>query len=83
MLKGAMAAEGKVVLMMNVPRERLSEVLAVLPALQNPTVADLADRNWVDVTTVVDESVVRNIVPRLKAAGATGIVEFTVNKLIY
>jgi len=82
MLKGAMAAEGKVVLMMNVPREKLPEVLAILPALQNPTVADLADKNWVDVTTVVDESVVRKLVPRLKQAGACGIVEFQVNKLI-
>ncbi|MCS7237884.1 MAG: ATP phosphoribosyltransferase [Thermoguttaceae bacterium] len=82
MLKGAMAAEGKVALMMNVPRERLNEVLAILPALQNPTIADLADKNWVDVTTVVDEAVVRKIVPRLKAAGACGIVEFPLNKLI-
>ncbi len=82
MLKGAMAAEGKVVLMMNVPRRRLQEVLAVLPALQNPTVADLADKDWVDVTTVVDESVVRRIIPRLKAAGACGIVEFPLTKLI-
>jgi ATP phosphoribosyltransferase len=82
MLKGAMAAEGKVVLMMNVPREKLSQVLAILPSLQHPTVADLADKSWVDVTTVVDESVVRKLVPRLKQAGACGIVEFPVNKLI-
>ena len=82
MLQGAMAAEGKVGLMMNVPRKCLQRVLALLPSLQNPTVADLADREWVDVTTILDESVVRQIIPRLKAAGARGIVEYPLNKVI-
>lgn len=82
MLRGAMAAEGKVGLMMNVPRDRLPEVLALLPALQNPTVSDLADRNWVDVNTVVDEVLVRRLIPRLKAAGACGIVEYPLTKII-
>ncbi len=82
MLKGAMAAEGKVGLMMNVPRERLNQVLTLLPALQKPTVASLADEQWVDVSTVVDESVVRKIIPRLKTAGARGIVEYPLNKVI-
>jgi ATP phosphoribosyltransferase len=82
MLRGAMAAEGKVGLMMNVPRERLQQVLALLPALQQPTVSSLADERWVDVNTVLDESVVRNIIPRLKAAGARGIVEYALNKVI-
>jgi len=82
MLQGAMAAEDKVGLMMNVPNEKLAKVLALLPALQNPTVADLADRNWVAVTTILDESIVRHIIPRLKAAGAQGIVEFPLNKII-
>ncbi|HOA53903.1 MAG TPA: ATP phosphoribosyltransferase, partial [Thermogutta sp.] len=68
MLRGAMAAEGKVSLMMNVPRAKLQDVIAVLPALQKPTVADLSDPNWVAVITVCDESVVRQIIPRLKAA---------------
>jgi ATP phosphoribosyltransferase len=82
MLRGAMAAEGKVGLMMNVPRERLRQVLALLPALQQPTISSLADEQWVDVNTIVDESVVRQIIPRLKAAGARGIVEYPLNKVI-
>ncbi len=82
MLQGALAAEGKVGLMMNVPRENLKQVLALLPALQRPTVSSLADEDWVDVLTVVDEAVVRHIVPRLKAAGARGIVEYPLNKVI-
>jgi ATP phosphoribosyltransferase len=82
MLKGAMAAEGKVGLMINVPRKQLSEVLALLPALQQPTVSNLADENWVDVITILDESIVRHIIPRLKAAGARGIVEYALTKII-
>jgi len=82
MLRAAMAAEGKVGLMMNVPRASLKQVLALLPALQQPTVSDLANHDWVDVMTVVDESVVRQIIPRLKAAGARGIVEFPLTKVI-
>ncbi len=82
MLRGAMAAEGKVGLMANVPREKLNQVLALLPALQKPTISSLADDDWVDVMTVIDESVVRNIIPRLKAAGARGIVEYPLNKVI-
>jgi ATP phosphoribosyltransferase len=65
MLRGALAADGKVGLMMNVPRECLAKVLALLPALQNPTISSLADEQWVDVNTVLDESVVRHIIPRL------------------
>ena len=82
MLRGAMAAEGKVGLMMNVPRERLQHVLSLLPALQQPTISSLSDENWVDVNTVLDESVVRNIIPRLKSAGARGIVEYPLSKVI-
>jgi len=82
MLQGAMAAEGKVGLMMNVPLQRLPKVLALLPALQRPTVADLADASWVAVNTVLHESIVRHIIPRLKAAGACGIVEYPLNKII-
>jgi len=82
MLCGAIAAEGKVGLMMNVPREKLADVLAILPALQTPTISDLSDRNWVDVNTVLAEEVVRHIIPRLKAAGARGIVEYPLNKVI-
>ncbi len=82
MLSGAMAAEGKVGLMLNVPRDRLQQLLALLPALQRPTVSPLADAEWCDVNTVLDESVVRRIIPRLKAAGARGIVEYPLTKLI-
>ena len=82
MLRGAIAAEGKVGLMMNVPRKGVQQVLSLLPALQNPTVSNLADQNWVDIITVIDETVVRNIIPRLKAAGARGIVEYPLSKVI-
>jgi ATP phosphoribosyltransferase len=82
MLQGAMAAEGKVGLMMNVPRECLKAVLDILPALQKPTISGLADEEWVDVNTILNESVVRHIIPRLRAAGARGIVEYPLNKVI-
>jgi ATP phosphoribosyltransferase len=82
MLNGAIAAEGRAGLMMNVPREKLPDILALLPALQNPTVSSLADENWVDVITIVEEKVIRNVIPRLKAAGARGIVEYPLNKII-
>ena len=82
MLEATMAAEGKVGLMMNVPKEKLRSVLSLLPALQQPTISSLADENWVDVNTILDESVVRHIIPRLRAAGARGIVEYPLNKVI-
>ena len=82
MLKGAMAAENKVGLMMNVPRDRLEKVLAVLPALQTPTLSSLADSNWVDVNTILEETQVRNLVPLLRDAGARGLVEYPINKII-
>lgn len=82
MLKGAMAAEGKVGLMMNVPRVKLDAVLGILPALQTPTISGLSDPAWVDVNTILDEAEVRRIIPRLKAAGATGLVEYPLNKII-
>lgn len=82
MLRGAMAAEGKVGLMMNVPRECLGKVLALLPALQKPTISNLADDAWVAVNTIIDESIVRHILPRLRAAGARGIVEYPLTKII-
>ena len=82
MLKGAMAAEGKVGLMMNVRKGDLARVLAQLPALQNPTISPLADAEWVAVNTVLDEGTVRHIIPQLKAAGASGIVEYPLTKII-
>ena len=82
MLKSCLAAEGKVGLMMNVPKQDLQSILEVLPALQTPTISSLADSDWVDVNTIVEEAVVRNIVPQLKEAGARGIVEYAISKLI-
>ena len=82
MLRGAIAAEGKVGLMMNVPETHLASVLKALPALQKPTVSSLANGDWVAVNTVIDESVVRDLIPRLKDAGASGIVEYPLNKII-
>jgi ATP phosphoribosyltransferase len=83
MLRGAMAAESKAGLMMNVRREILPNILEILPSMQKPTVSSLADDNdWVDVITVIDESIIRHIIPKLKAAGARGIVEYPLNKVI-
>jgi ATP phosphoribosyltransferase len=82
MLQGAMAAEGKVGLMMNVRREDLDKVLAVLPAMNKPTISALSDPSWVDVMAILDEDVVRKIIPKLKAAGASAIVEYPVSKII-
>ncbi|MEX0703024.1 MAG: ATP phosphoribosyltransferase [Planctomycetales bacterium] len=82
MLQSCLAAEGKVGLMMNVRRDNLQAILDELPALQTPTVSSLSDPDWVDVNTIVDEAVVRTIVPALKAAGARGIVEYGINKII-
>lgn len=82
MLQGAMAAEGKVGLMMNVRRADLTQVLAILPALQNPTISPLADGDWVAVNTIIDENTVRHIIPRLKQSGARGIVEYPLSKII-
>jgi ATP phosphoribosyltransferase len=82
MLKGAMAAEGKVGLMMNVRKADLARVIGQLPALKNPTVSPLADQEWVAVNTIIDEDTVRHIIPQLKAAGASGIVEYPLTKII-
>jgi ATP phosphoribosyltransferase len=82
LLKGALAAEEKVGLKMNVKRSALDKVLKILPSMNSPTVSQLQDPAWVDVDTVVAEKVVREIVPRLKDAGAEGIVEYPLNKVI-
>jgi ATP phosphoribosyltransferase len=82
MLMSCLAAEGKVGLLMNVRRADLQRVLDVLPALQTPTVSSLSDPDWVDLTTILDESTVRTIIPKLKAVGAQGIVEFPITKII-
>ncbi len=82
LLEGAMNALGKVGLMLNVERKNLAGVLAVLPALKNPTVSTLSDEKWLAVNTILDESTVRTILPRLKDAGAQGIVEYPLNKIV-
>ncbi|MEE2738743.1 MAG: ATP phosphoribosyltransferase [Planctomycetota bacterium] len=82
MLSGAMAAEGRVGLMMNVRKDKLSEAVAILPSLQNPTVSPLADKEWVAINTIIEEDIVRNIVPSLKSIGVKGIVEYPLNKII-
>lgn len=82
MLRGAMAAEGKVGLMMNVRRQDLEQVLAVLPAMLKPTISALSDPEWADVMAILDEDTVRKLIPKLKAAGASGIVEYPVTKII-
>jgi ATP phosphoribosyltransferase len=82
LLSGAIAAYTKVGIMLNARKEQLADVLAVLPALKNPTVSTLSDPGWVAVNTIIDEDVVRSIIPKLKAAGAQGIVEYPLNKIV-
>lgn len=82
LLEGAMAAFGKVGLMLNVSRKKLPGVLKVLPALKRPTISNLSERGWVAVHTILDEKTVRDIIPRLKKAGAQGIVEYPLNKIV-
>ena len=82
LLEGAINAMGKVGLMMNVERSTLQQVLDVLPALKTPTISTLADANWLALNTILDESTVRTIIPRLKQAGASGIVEYPLNKIV-
>ncbi|NLG84074.1 MAG: ATP phosphoribosyltransferase [Firmicutes bacterium] len=83
LLVGALAAEEKVGLKMNVPRAKVPDVLAILTALRRPTVSPLSDPEWVALETVIDERTVRDIIPALKRAGAEGIVEYSLNKVVY
>lgn len=82
LLDGAIAALGKVGLMLNVRKQDLASVIAVLPALKKPTISHLSDEDWLAVNTILDESTVRTIIPRLKEAGAQGIVEYPLNKIV-
>jgi ATP phosphoribosyltransferase len=82
LLKAAIEAQGRVGLMLNVRRSELNEVLALLPALQRPTIAPLSDAEWVAVNTIIEERTVRDLVPKLKAARAQGIVEYPLNKIV-
>ncbi|HKT24468.1 MAG TPA: ATP phosphoribosyltransferase [Terriglobales bacterium] len=82
MLRGAIDAQGRVGLMLNVRKSDLAQVLAVLPALNSPTVSELSNREWVAVNTILEESVVRDVLPKLKDAKASGIVEYPLNKIV-
>lgn len=82
LLKGAIAAEEKVGLKMNVEEKNLKKVIAVLPAMKKPTISKLSQKNWCAIETIVDEKIVRNIIPKLKEEGAQGIIEYPLNKVI-
>jgi ATP phosphoribosyltransferase len=82
MLQGVLEADGKVAMMLNVQKQSLDQVLGVLPALERPTVSSLAEDGWFAVNTIIDERIVRDLVPKLKAMGACGIVEMPINKII-
>jgi ATP phosphoribosyltransferase len=83
LLKGALEAEAKVGLKMNIARKNLAKLLQALPALRNPTVSSLSQEGWVAVETIIDEHTVRELIPALKAAGAEGIIEYPLNKVVY
>jgi len=83
LLKGALEAEAKVGLKMNIAEKNVAKLLHSLPALRNPTVSNLSLKGWVAVETIIDEHVVRELIPRLKAAGAEGIIEYPLNKVVY
>jgi ATP phosphoribosyltransferase len=83
LLQGALEAEAKVGLKMNIAEKRLASLLRNLPALRNPTISHLSQAGWVAVETIIDEHVVRELIPQLKAAGAEGIIEYPLNKVVY
>ena len=82
MLRAAIDAQSQVGLMLNVERQHLQKIIQVLPALNSPTISELSDPSWVAVNTILEETSVRDVIPRLKAAGATGIVEYPLNKVV-
>lgn len=82
MLNAAIAAQGRVGLMLNAPKTALDGVIGVLPALNSPTISQLSDPGWVALNTILDESLVRDVIPKLKTAGATGIVEYPLSKVV-
>jgi ATP phosphoribosyltransferase len=82
LLRAALEAHGRVGLMLNVQRADLQKVLALLPALQRPTISSLSDEDWVAVNTIIEERTVRDLIPRLKTAGGQGIVEYPLNKIV-
>jgi ATP phosphoribosyltransferase len=82
LLRAAIEAQGRVGLMLNVRRVDLADVLALLPALQRPTISSLSDEEWVAVNTIIEEKTVRDLIPKVKAAGGQGIVEYPLNKIV-
>ena len=83
LLRGALEAESKVGLKMNIEEKNVKALLRELPALRRPTIANLSQKGWVAVETIIDEHVVRELIPQLKAAGAEGIIEYPLNKVVY
>ncbi|NQT95667.1 MAG: ATP phosphoribosyltransferase [Candidatus Omnitrophica bacterium] len=83
LLKGAILAESKVGLKMNVSKANLKRILSLLPAMKKPTISTLADKGWLDIDTIIDEEEVKRLIPALKRAGAQGIIEYPLNKAIY
>lgn len=83
LLKGALEAFEKVGLKMNVPKDKLNNIINILPALKKPTISQLSDNYWVAVEIIVDEKIVRELIPKLKKSGASGIIEYPLNKVIY
>ena len=83
LLRGALEAESKVGLKMNIAEKNLARLLEALPALRNPTISGLSQEGWVAVETIIDEHIVRELIPALKAAGAEGIIEYPLNKVVY
>jgi ATP phosphoribosyltransferase len=83
LLKGALAANNMVGLKMNIEEKNFAKIVMTLPALKEPTISPLSKEGWLAVETVIDESIVRNIIPQLKECGAEGIIEYPLNKLIY
>ena len=83
LLQGALEAEEKVGLKMNLPKSKLKKIISTLPALKKPTVSSLSDPGWVAIETIIDENIVRKIIPELKRMGAQGIIEYPLNKVVY
>jgi ATP phosphoribosyltransferase len=83
LLKGALEAETKVGLKMNLPKDKLKSITSILPALKEPTISSLVDPKWVAIEVIIDESIVREIIPKLKRLGASGIIEYPLNKVVY
>ena len=82
LLGGALKAEGKVGLKMNIPSNQLDEVISILPAMRNPTISSLSQDGWYAVETVIDQHISRDLIPKLRRIGAEGIIEYTLNKVI-